>query len=513
MRSGHEGQEDGPLHEGIIGTALADLPQTLLLLGADWVWQTDADLRLTRVDGGPDATYGVAATELRGHARHELADIRDDPKTWAAHLRDLGLRKPFRDFHSVVGGRRIVESGAPRFGEDGRFLGYVGTGRDITTTANAQRELDTAHEILREAIEAMDDGFLLFDDADRLILSNSKYLGRFPLLAHSTIVGTPYATAMTREASALANSVLPSDHMNIREYRSRTGGRVRIYHDVSELKRHEQQLADRVAELQSIRSRLEQQSDDLKELARSLAEARDEAERASRAKSEFVATVSHELRTPLNAIIGFSEIIRDEALGTVGDRRYVDYSVEIVKGGRKLLNLINRLLELSKADAGMLELVYEPVEAGNLIEAALADFEEELAQRKIALTVVVPPNLPRLDVDGRRVRQAMGNLIQNALDFTHDNGHIRVEAYRRDDQLILAVADDGAGMAPEQLPVALERFGRIDGALDRRHGGIGLGLPLTRALIELHGGTLELESALGQGTVVRCRFPAARLID
>ncbi len=245
--------------------------------------------------------------------------------------------------------------------------------------------------------------------------------------------------------------------------------------------------------------------------AADIAAARDAAEASSRAKSEFLAAMSHELRTPLNAVIGFSEIISSQMLGPVGNPVYVEYAGDIRYSGTHLLELITDILDFSKAEARELMLGDGDVDLGQTISVSCRMLETRAQRAQVALDTDVEPDLPRLRGDDRRVRQILINLLSNAIKFTPAGGRVHVAAgLAPEGGLIVTVADTGIGIAPEHLSLVLEPFRQIEGHLGGAQEGTGLGLPLTKRLVELHGGSLTMVSTPGRGTAVTVAFPADR---
>ena len=233
------------------------------------------------------------------------------------------------------------------------------------------------------------------------------------------------------------------------------------------------------------------------------------AETANRVKSEFLATMSHELRTPLNAIIGFSEVINGEAFGP-GLPRYREYAGHIHGAGTHLLAVINDILDFTKAEAGKLDLRVEEVDLAQVIEEAACLVRPRAAERHLLLRLDVG-TLPPLAIDRLRIKQVLLNLLSNAVKFTDEGGEVLVEAARNDlGEVVLCVRDTGIGIDPEMLPLVFEPFRQIDSALARKYEGTGLGLSLVKTFVELHGGTVRIESKLSEGTAVFVLFPAAR---
>ena len=283
-------------------------------------------------------------------------------------------------------------------------------------------------------------------------------------------------------------------------------GAVVTFLDITERKRSERELLN-------AKGHLESQSRELEEMAEYLVHARDQAEAANRAKSEFLAAMSHELRTPLNAVIGFSEIIKNETFGPVGSVKYRDYASDIHESGQHLLGLINDILDLSKVESGTDELHEDKIEIPEIIRSALMLVGHRAEQDGIKLELELQDPLPALRADERKLKQILVNLLSNAIKFTDAGGAVTLRAWcRMDSGYVFQITDTGIGIAPEDIPKALSRFSQVDADLNRQYEGTGLGLPLTRALVEQHGGVLDLQSKIGVGTTVTVRFPAERIL-
>jgi signal transduction histidine kinase len=234
------------------------------------------------------------------------------------------------------------------------------------------------------------------------------------------------------------------------------------------------------------------------------------AETANRSKTEFLANMSHELRTPLNAIIGFSELIRERLYGPIKDK-YLEYIVHISESGMHLLSIIDDILEYSKAEVKRLVLSEEELDVAMVVTQSASVIEEMARKAEIDYRVTVAPDLPRFRGDPVKLRQILINLLGNAVKFTPAGGAITLEAGRdKEGGLYFAVRDTGIGIPADMMAIAMAPFGQIESSLARRNGGTGLGLPLSTALVELHGGTLVLTSEVGKGTEARASFPPQR---
>jgi signal transduction histidine kinase len=236
------------------------------------------------------------------------------------------------------------------------------------------------------------------------------------------------------------------------------------------------------------------------------------AEAANRTKSEFLANMSHELRTPLNAVIGFSDVMLAQAFGPLGAARYREYAEDINRSGQHLLNIINDILDLSKIEAGHLELHEEICDAAAIVEACrhLLKQRAELGGVDLRLDIGAPP--PALRADAVKLKQILVNLMTNAVKFTPAGGQVVVTAARAADGWFeFTVADTGIGIAPADIERVMQPFVQVENSMARRHGGTGLGLPLARRLAELHDGELRLISRLGAGTTVTVRLPPVRM--
>jgi len=251
---------------------------------------------------------------------------------------------------------------------------------------------------------------------------------------------------------------------------------------------------------------------DRKEAELALIAAKEEAELASRSKTEFLANMSHELRTPLNAIIGFSQLMADEIMGPLGSARYTSYARDICASGQHLLSIIGDILDVSKLEAGRIELDEEEVDITQVIRDLLHLVIERARSLEIGIDLEVPADLPRVHGDSLKLKQVLLNLITNAIKFSHAGGRVLVRATVEPDGLHLGVVDHGIGMDQHEIKTAVTRFGQVASPWSRKHHGTGLGLPLAIGLVELHDGRLTIDSVKDQGTTVTIVLPPGRLV-
>ena len=392
----------------------------------------------------------------------------------------------------IAEGELDVEIGTAGNDELGQLLGSMAVMRD-NIRGMMEREIAarrSAQSRLVNALENSAEGVVLADAGGRILIANSQVTAFFPTLAGSLAPGAPFPD-MLEQALAHPRGEMCVGVRWLHLSRSATseGGFVVIISDISALK--ERELA--------------------------LSTAKEEAEAANRAKTEFLANMGHELRTPLNAVIGFSEIIAGEMVGPVGQPSYKEFANDIMRSGRHLLEIINDILDFAKCEGGSLEIMPEPVEAQTAMAQAVEFFARDAERGQLTLTVAPDEAGLWLVADPLRLRRILHQLVSNAVKFTPAGGRITLSA-RRDGtgSVALAVADTGIGMRAEDIPVALSPFSQVDSSLSRRYEGTGMGLPLCKSIIELHGGRLEIVSAPGQGTTVTvllseavCALPAA----
>jgi signal transduction histidine kinase len=256
---------------------------------------------------------------------------------------------------------------------------------------------------------------------------------------------------------------------------------------------------------------LEATKSELEETSRNLSHALQSADAANQAKSQFLAAMSHELRTPLNAVIGFSEMLTNQVFGPLGDGRYREYAEDIRASGAHLLSLISDILDLSRLDTGSADLSDDEFDVNEVIAETIRMLNRQAESAGIELHVSSTTSLPLVRADRRRIRQVLINLVSNAIKFTPRHGSVSARAFLDGEAVAISIADTGIGMAKHDIPRALEHFTQVDAALSRRYEGAGLGLPLSKRLMELHGGRLTIESEPNVGTTVTVVIPPARV--
>jgi len=371
--------------------------------------------------------------------------------------------------------------------------------RSMTVMQDSLREMMTRETALRRsaenrlvaALETSREGVILVDSDGRIALANQQLRKFFPEIADRLISGTFFTDALrliggevcdpraVYLASPIELELVRGGWVRMTANPTADGGSILFFSDFTAIKEREEVLR----------------------------KAKQDAEAAYQAKTRFLANMGHELRTPLNAIIGFSEIIHGELFGAVGNPRYLEYSADIMRSGRRLLAVINSVLDLSKSETGKMALDLQDVDMSQILEDCAAITKEQATEAGLEFTVCeVDPSL-KLKGDAAKLRQIMLNLLSNAVKFTPKGGHVWIEAKREPAAITVIVGDNGIGMSAADLAVALEPFGQVDNRLERRYEGAGLGLSLAKALIDLHRGRLEFDSKRGHGTRVTVTFP------
>ncbi|MBW4092223.1 MAG: PAS domain-containing protein [Proteobacteria bacterium] len=387
---------------------------------------------------------------------------------------------------------------------------------DITSLVGAQEALARRGEETDILLAGMRHGLILWGPDQRLLAAN-------PMAA--TLLGVPVQSLSPgRQHDELIDGLLATGYFGsgplaqavAREVKGRDWSQPWVRHFVNPAGRFIERRADPVAagmNLTTLTDITEQ-----REAEHALRRAKESAEAASQAKSRFLATMSHELRTPLNAVIGYSDALVQEAAlvqaaGNIGGR-IGEYAGAVNEAGRRLLGLIDTLLDVARLETGRFDLAEDAVDIGRLIRTTLRRFEAAAAGAEIVLTLLLPQPeaLPLVLADRRRLGQVLNQLMSNALKFTPAGGAVTVSVGREGEELALTIADTGIGIAEADLVRVFDPFTQVDATLARRFPGAGLGLYLARALVESHGGVLRLASRQGEGTTAEVRLPRHRLL-
>jgi len=485
--------------------------------GADRFWETDKNHRFTYVSPSVP-NLDRPAEDLIGKIHWEIGQEHMDSDTKKKMKSVFETQLPFnlRDIErrDSNGKKMYVSlSGIPIYGDKGDFKGYRGTVKDETPEVTARLQADELQNRFTDAIENLEEGFTLWDSDNRLVACNSHYKKLHPEFSSLLVPGVEFDDIMREFAKAylaqeddnqksieewLAERKAAHDFPTseaeyfingrwIRTIRQnlKNGDRISIHSDITEYKNREAEL-----------------------LA-----AKEKAEIADRSKSEFLANMSHELRTPLNAIIGFSDVFKGETFGPLGNEKYADYAADINRSGYHLLDMINDVLDVSAIEDGKINLTDIEVDIAKTMKSAIRFVDPNRTAKGITLKNHINGNTPKLVGDERRIKQIFINLLSNAVKFTDHDGTIDLYAdLQENGDLLIKIADSGIGMDEKGLETAFRKFGQVDGDIAREQEGTGLGLPLTKGLVEAHGGTISIESELGVGTTVNIRLPKERVV-
>ena len=484
------------------------------------------------------ATYesliGLSFTDLL-HIKLEHGEIAgrlalDDPAQWIADRLARRQRPEVGPVEvQLTDGRwiRINE----RTTENGDTIGVY---RDITQKKKADHQL-------HDMVAGKQNAFALWNQAESLVLRNPAYVELFGVDGRDLSPGDAFTTvfeavaknfdlngmdagawaAARRKAHRLPVSQETVRHRDgrwflITERRTLDGGVATIVADVTAeteqaaaLREHGQPLNNVINDLELSKDVLERHSADLVYMIEELAVANSQLEAGNASKTHFLSLVSHELRTPMNAIVGFSEIIKGQVLGPIGNDKYLEYAEDIHDGAQHLLTLVNGLLDMSKIEAGKWDLNPIAVDAKAMLTSCGRLMRGEAANKSINIEISCDDPGPVAMVDPKALRQILLNLLSNAIKFSHEGGRIVLAVNGRDDAVEFSVTDSGFGIPTTEIERILRPFEQLDNDLTRAHEGTGLGLTMCQSLMELHGGSLGIESTEGQGTTVTFSFTQA----
>ena len=484
-------------------------------LATDTIFMSDVTASLFSWRGGVVDGQQVLDRVWPGH-RDGLRDALRAAALYGGF--DVSFRVP-----SLAGGRPVwIDARGEAFGEspEGGYARIIGVALDVTEERLAQARAQSAEGRLRDAIESVSEAFVLWDRHDRLVMYNRNYRSFFrldPQLLKPGVqreeVEEVARMAMRQDLRASGDrkdvrevELVDGRWVQISERRTAEGGLVVTATDITAVKAQEEARRLNEEELRKAVVNLERSQTELSDLARKYEMEKVRAEAANQSKSEFLANMSHELRTPLNAINGFSEIMLAEMFGSLGDSRYKDYAQDILNSGQHLLALINDILDMSKIEAGKMSLSFEPTAVEEITEEAVRLVRTRAESAGLILSSEVPL-LPDIEADYRAVKQVLLNLLSNAVKFTPRGGSVFVSAEQLGDLVQISVRDTGIGIASEDLDRLARPFEQIESQHAKTQQGTGLGLALSKALVEMHGGVLELASSPGQGTIASFSLP------
>jgi len=405
----------------------------------------------------------------------------------------------------------------------------IGIAMDVTEQHRlAQRSAESDQRLL-DALESTSESFVLWDRQDRLVLGNSIFRETYGLSEEVTQPGTSRSAVEAAKRPTIQRRVTGGDEdgtsqtsevqladgrwLQINERRTRDGGLVAVGTEITQLKRNQdhmresrRRLMGMLDDLAASRHALERQTKELSDLNADYQSEKERAEAANRSKSEFLANMSHELRTPLNAIIGFSEILEKGLFGPLGSPKYEEYARDINMSGHHLLGVINDILDMSKIEAGQLQIECETVDLGSLVEEAVRLNSIAAEKKNIRIKRNIAAGLS-MDADRRAMKQVLLNLLSNAVKFTNDGGRIAVRARRLSNAVVVTIEDSGIGIPKSAMKKIGQPFEQVQNQFSKSTGGSGLGLAISRSLTRLHGGEMRIRSVEGTGTIVSVRVP------
>ncbi len=393
---------------------------------------------------------------------------------------------------------------------------------NVTDRIHAKLRSRMAEVVARAAIDAHPGPFAVWDSRKRLTHWNSAFMRDFNLEKSSLYTGASYDFVMAEvsrfvrverplgdDSTARELYLISGRWIRLLDRRTSGNGLITVGLDISNLKQQEQSLSKSERKLRTMVAELQRTRGQAQALARRYADEKSKAERASQAKSVFLASMSHELRTPLNAINGFSEMIANEVYGSLGDNRYKGYAEDILESGQHLLDMINDILDMAKIEAGKMQISRRPIDPSDAVDSAVRLIRRRASDKKVALSFDPDDDLPEIQGDHLAIKQMTLNLISNAIKFTDEGGRILVTIRHEDSWIVIRVTDTGVGISAEDLPRLAQPFEQASSNDGRNLKGTGLGLALTKSFAEMHGGRFAIESTLGEGTTVSIFLPVS----
>jgi signal transduction histidine kinase len=427
----------------------------------------------------------------------ELADFRIFKRQQLGMF--TSLIEPLNELMHLPDGRTLSVSVSPH-----PLGGLIFVYEDVTDRLALERSYNTLTEVQRETLDNAFEGIAVFGSDGRLKLHNPAYR-KIWSLSPAHLTGEPHISEIIEKTRAFYDA--GGDPEQWVELKEQVIARITAHTQTSDLLDRSDGSVLQTATVPLPDGNVLLTCLDVTDTARverALRERNEALETAGRLKSEFIANVSYELRTPLNAIIGFAEILANQYFGTLNARQ-LDYSRGILDSSHRLMSLINDILDLATIEAGYMALETDRVDIREMLDSVMTLTRERARNQNLSLSLSCPPDIGAIEADERRLKQALFNLISNAIKFTPARGSIVLEAQRNDDGLVLNVADTGVGIPAADQARVFEKFER--GNPQARESGAGLGLSLVKSLIELHGGSVSIDSAPGRGTMISCRLP------
>ncbi|OEJ64075.1 PAS domain S-box protein [Magnetovibrio blakemorei] len=509
--------------------------RTILETMTDVFYRTDHDGCITMLSDSVQTVLGYSVDEL---ISQPLADLYVDPKERDDFLQKLkgdgGRVSDYAVRLRHKNGQEVWVSTSAKMLYDaaGAYAGVEGTTRNITARKKVEnalldmqskledrveartrelKESEARSRKLTRALEQSPSAVFITDTAGIIEFVNSRFTKLTGYTAEEALGQNPRIIKSQETPRAIHCDIWTTIQAG-QEWRGelqdtrKDGSQFWAYATIAPIKDDTGHNTHYVATHEDISAR--------KAAELAVRNALNEAEVASRTKSELMANMSHELRTPLNAIIGFSSLMETETFGPLGHEKYREYLSDIHSSGQHLLDLINDILDVSAIEAGMLTLHENVVQVGGIVESSVRLVNHRAQESQVHLHIQCEDNLPMIFADERRMKQVLLNLLTNSIKFTPAGGDIYLTTLCDEaDCHVWTVKDTGIGMNEAEIKLAMAQFGQVDSTLSRKHEGTGLGLPLTRGLVELHDGMLSVESQKGKGTTIQVRFPPERTVS